>query len=84
MVWSRVALSFWFVLLLAAIVINGLVPDARLLGAVLMALLTCLLMGGVTVALWRWDQRVAAYGAAGLTVLQGAVLVRQFAQALNG
>lgn len=56
----------------------------HLLPVVAVALLTCGLMLGVAVALWRWEQRVAACGAAGLTVLQGTVLFRQCAAALSG
>jgi hypothetical protein len=83
MLLPRVVLSFWFLLLIVTVVVHQVVPDAHVLGAAAVALLTCLLMAGVSVALWRWDQRGAALGAAGLTLLQGAVLLQGFARALN-
>lgn len=83
MLLPRVVLSFWFLLLIVTVVVHQVVPDAHVLSAAAVALLTCLLMAGVSVALWRWDQRGAALGAAGLTALQGAVLLQQFAHALN-
>ena len=70
-------------LLIVALLVHPAAPDAQVLAAVAVALLTCLLMAGVSVALWRWDQRGAALGAAGLTLLQGAVLLQGFAHALN-
>ncbi|MCD0159074.1 hypothetical protein IHN32_15015 [Deinococcus sp. 14RED07] len=70
-------------LLIVALLVHPAAPDAQVLAAVAVALLTCLLMAGVSAALWRWDQRGAALGAAGLTALQGAVLLQGFARALN-
>ncbi|OWL94714.1 hypothetical protein CBQ26_14440 [Deinococcus indicus] len=83
MLLPRVVLSFWFLLLIVTVVVHQVVPDAHVVGAAAVALLTCLLMAGVSVALWHWDQRGAALGAAGLTLLQGAVLLQGFAHALN-
>ena len=59
----------------AASLSNGSAPGLSLL---LIGVLACLMMGAVAVALWRWQQRGAAVGAAGLMVLQGAVLMRPF------
>lgn len=83
MLLPRLLMSFWFLLLLGVLIVHRAAPDAHVLGAAAVALLTCLLMAGVSVALWRWDQRGAALGAAGLTFLQGAVLLQGFAHALN-
>ncbi|WP_230295907.1 hypothetical protein [Deinococcus sp. 6GRE01] len=59
----------------AASLVDGSAPGLSLL---LVGVVTCLLMSAVAVALWRWKQRGAAVGAAGLTILQSVVLVRPF------